>query len=234
MQEDILEQEEQEPAKKKKAPKPPKPPKQKVVKPPKPVAKKPSPAASGSKGKKSGGAVACVFLVVLVIAGAMIVYFNVGGSAEAVIGILESNLPEEETIYEGLSIQELENKENELIKFEQTLEKRKKNIDRKEEGVLSLEKELGEREKTLSGQLAAFEQESSEVYAIAKAQTDIKATAQIYEKMDAQKAAEAMSRLKPVSRIAHLLKAMDSQKAALILERIDSKLAASISMAMLD
>lgn len=237
MQEDILDKEEQDRSKKvkkEKPPKEPKTPKQKPEKPAKVVVKKPeAKPASRKSGKSSGGAVARVFLVVLILAGAMLVYFNIGGSAEAVIAVLKSNLPADEQTYEGPTIEELEKKQAELIKFEQTLEKRKTNIDRKEDEVSLLEQNLREREKTLAQQLEAFEEESKTVYALAEAQANIKSTAQIYEKMDVQKAADAISKLKPVSLIAELLKAMDEAKAALILDKMDTKLATSVLSEMM-
>lgn len=239
MQEDIIEKEEQETSKKpKKVPKPPKEPKAPKAKPEKPAkvaVKKPEAKPAGRKaGKSSGGAIACIFLVVLVLAGAMIVYFNVGGSAEAVVAILKENIQADEEVYEGPSAEELEKKQAELNKLEQTLEKRKKNIDRKEDDVSAQEKDLSEREKTLAQQLETFKTESEKVYALAQAQAELKATAQVFEKMDVQKAADAISKLKPVSRIADLFKAMNEEKAAQILDKMSSKLATSVLSEMME
>ncbi len=237
MQEDIIEKEQEASKEPKKVPKPPKEPKIPKAKPEKPAkaaVKKPVTKSAGHKaGKSSGGAIACIFLVVLVLAGAMIVYFNVGGSAEAVVAILKDNIQADEEVYEGPSAEELEKKQAELNKLEQTLEKRKKNIDRKEDDVSAQEKDLSEREKTLTQQLEDFKTESEKVYALAQAQAELKATAQVFEKMDVQKAADAISKLKPVSRIADLFKAMNEEKAAQILDKMSSKLATSVLSAMM-
>ncbi|MFA5675347.1 MAG: hypothetical protein WDA65_02380 [Christensenellales bacterium] len=237
MREDILEKEEQGASDKKKTPKPPKEPKAPKLKPEKPAKtalKKPEakPQTRKSGGKSSGGVIACVFLIVLILAGAMVVYFNVGGSAEAVVAILKENLPAEKE-YEGPSAEELEKMHTQLLKLEQTLEKRKTNVDRKEDEAVLLEKDLSEREETLAQQLEAFKTQSEEVYALAQAQASIKATANIYEKMDVQKAADAISQLRPVSYIAQLLKAMDEAKAALILDKMSTKLATSVLSEMM-
>lgn len=219
MQEDIREPEQsQEKEKAPKAPKAPKPPK--PPKPSKPPLPKPKKQPAAPKKKTSGAAVFCVFLIVLALAGAALTYFNVGGAGEAVVAVLQSNLPVDEQAIEGPTAQELEKKQDELTKLAEKLEKNRQTLDMKDDELSARDKALEEREKTLSDEQAAFEQKSADVYALEQAQTEIKATAQILERMNVPEAAEAVSRLTPVSRIAGLLKAMDGEKAAQILNNI--------------
>lgn len=235
MQEDIRENEEQVSKNAKKPPKEPKAPKPKPEKTIKTPKSKPEKKPTASKSSKSsGGIIACVFLIMLVLAGAALVYFNVGGIGESVVAVISTNLPQNETVDEGPTAEELLKTENDLKKFEETLEKRKQRLDKKEDELIAQEKDLSDREQTLAEQMTAFKDESAEVYALAEEQASIKAAAQIFEQMDAAKAAEALSKQKNITYIADLLKAMSEQKAALILDNMDATLTNKVLTEMLN
>lgn len=232
MQEDNREKKEQQTPKKVKMPKEkkaqrPQPEKNRVLKP----VNKPHAAR---KGKSSAGAIACVVLVVLVLAGAALIYFNVGGIGEIVVEVLSINLPQDETENEGPTVEELLKIENDLKKFEETLEKRKERLDKKDNELSVQGKELLDRERTISERIAAFEEESDAVYALAEEQASLKAAAQIFEQMDAEKAAEVLSKQRNMAYIADLLKAMADEKAALILDNMDATLANRVLTEMME
>ncbi len=81
--------------------------------------------------------------------------------------------------------------------------------------------------------MEAFEAESADVYALAAAQKELKSTAQIFEEMDAQKAADVIGKLKSLPSIVALLKTMGKDKAAAILANMEPALASKVLTEMM-
>lgn len=205
-----------------------KPPKSKPV----PKANKPKVPTTKKPNKKiSGAAIFSIVLLVLVVGLVVLVYLDVGGLKLMAVDMLELDEPTNEQIAAAEAkmteaeqkIKDAEQKEKETSSFKRELDKREKELTAREETVTANEKILSDREAALNNLEKTQEQQKQ----------DLAAAILILERMDADKAAAAISALGSKDVMVATLLGMASDKAALVLAEMETDLAAEIFSEMM-
>lgn len=206
-------------------------------------AAKPAPSAKPDKtakpkGKVSGGAVAAVFLMVIIISAAALVFFNLGGIRQKLADMLQTDQAQGETA--AMDAAQIEQRQSELDTLaaqlneqaaalkEKTdkLKEREKKLESNEKALADQEKALADREKEVAITLASINEAQQE-------QDKLAATAKIFEAMNPAVAATAISGLNTVDDMVAVLLLIPSKKAADILGNMEVKLATKVLSVMM-
>lgn len=172
----------------------------------------------------SFGAVLSIILILAVIGFFLAVYFDVGGLKNTAVSMLNLSAPTNAQL-DAVNQQLIAAKE-EL----QTVQDETKDLKAKEEELDKKEQQLIARDQALDKK--AQDIEDSKVQE-KDAEDTIKAASVIFEQMDAKNAAEAISELETPQEMAELLTHMASDKAAAIMDEMDTKLASEIASEMM-
>lgn len=183
------------------------------------------------KKKMSGGAIFSIFLIILLTGFAAMTYFDLGGVKATVATALNLDDPTSDQVAAAeAKIKQIQEKQDELnlqqgnlVNRQQELEKKGKELEGREQALADKEKALIEREAAVIQSEKTAEQVAAE----------LKATVEIFEQMDAKAAAKTIGSLESTDYMAALLLAMKSDKAAGILNQMNSKLSTEILSAMM-
>lgn len=171
------------------------------------------------KKKVSFGGIFSIFLLIVIAGVVGVLYFNLFGARQILADVLELGKPTQAQLDEvNAKISELETKEEEYNSTIFNLNKREKEVTDKEKELDAKEKDLEKKETELTILKNSVQ----------TGQKDINSMAKMFELMDAKKAAKALSDMEKVEDIIVLLANMDSEKSALILNNMDSKMATKI------
>ena len=187
---------------------------------------RPTTEQTKKKTKKSTpiGTVISIILVIAIVAVLAMVYFDIAGLKQKAVSLLKIDVPTDAQL--ATANEQLLEAETKLGEIEQ----REIELEQKSDELASFEQELLSTEQQLNGQIAQqenakkLEQEREEALAV---------SAGIFELMDVRSAANAISKLETVEEMASLLMNMTSEKAAQILDMMDSKLASEILSEMI-
>ncbi len=204
------------------------------------VPAKPAGQAGKPKGKVSAGAVIAVMLIVMIIAAAALVYFNVGGVRQKLADALQTDQAQVEDETAAMDAAQIEQRQGELDAQAAQLDKQTAALKTKTDKIKEREKTLEDNEKALADKetaLAAREEavataEASMLEA-QQAQDNLAATAKIFEAMEPAVAATAISGLGTVDDMVEVLQMISSDKAAAILGNMEAKLATKVLSEMM-
>ena len=189
-------------------------------------------ANNPKKGKKKAKkpvnpfAIICILLVVLLLGFAACAYFDLFNMKQVIVDVLKLESPTKGQLAEL----EAQQKELDLNKqeFTKTSTEQKKTASEQKKTASDLDK----REKAVADAEAAAKTKQEELDALQKQldtkQVDLKATVAMFEKMDATKAAPAISAMKNINDMAMILSGMASDKSAAILNNMDAKIATKV------
>lgn len=171
------------------------------------------------KKKVSFGGIFSIFLLIVIAGVVGVIYFDLFGSRQILVDVLELGKPTQVQLDElNAKISELATKEEEYNSTIFNLNKREKEVTDKEKELDAKEKELENKESELN----------TLKNSVVSGKNDLKTMAKMFELMDAKKAAKAIGDMEKVEDIIVLLANMDSEKSALILDNIDTKMATKI------
>lgn len=201
---------------------------------------KPAVQAGKPKGKVSAGAVIAVMLLVIMIAAAALVYFNVGGVRQKLADVLQTEQAQTDDETAAMDAAQIEQRQSELDAQATQLEEQKAALKTRTDKLKEREKTLADNEKALADQeaaVAAREEavKSAEISAqqAQQEQDNLAATAKIFESMKPAVAATAISGLSTVDEMVTVLLLMPADKAAEILGNMEVKLATKVLSAMM-
>ncbi len=186
----------------------------------------PAAASKKKKAKPNPAVLACILLVVLIGACFAAVYFDLAGMKQTAVTLLKLDTPTQgQTDAKKAAEDALALEKQEMNKV--STEQKKTANDQKKTAV-----ELDKREKELAQKETAVEDRQKELDALQQQlngkQIDYAALVAMFENMAPAKAAAAISAMKKVGDMVRLLAGMKSEKAALILENMDQKIATKI------
>ena len=194
-------------------------PKTRQIKPPAGTKPATGQHAAKKKRKLSGGALLSIVLVVLVLGVCAAVYLNIAGAKDALAGALglttiESASAQRAEAQAGIDEQaaEIASEKSALKDWEKALEAREKDLTERESAVGGLEDTVAQQE---------------------QAEAELQTAAQIFAQMDAESAAKAIAGTKSVDEMVKILTNMPSEKAALVMDEMDSSVASDILSEMM-
>lgn len=190
------------------------------------------PSPKKKKKRISAGVLVSIVFVIAIAGVFAMVYFDIGGTKQSVIEMFSLDIPPDEQIVSAHQmVEEALTKQEELELQIETLdqqlddwEDREDELIDKQEDLADKEQELAELEETISGDDSETEGEDDV----------LTATVKIFEEMDTAKAAEAIVGMETIQERVTLLINMTSDKAALILDQMDSELATKILSEMIN
>jgi uncharacterized protein HemX len=201
---------------------------------------KPSDKTAKPKGKVSAGAVIAVFLVVIIIAAAGLVYFNVGGFRQKLADALQTDQAQVEDETAAMDAAQIEQRQSELDaqaaqldKQTATLKTKTDKIKEREKALVDNEKALADKETALVAREEAVATAEAGMLEAQQAQDNLAATAKIFEAMEPAVAATAISGLGTVDDMVEVLQMISSDKAADILGEMEVKLATKVLSEMM-
>jgi len=191
--------------------------------------------AGSAKPKKkiSGGAVLAIFLIVVMIAAAALVYLNVGGLREKLVAVLQTEQTSDSADSSAPDAAELEQKQQELDKQAADLTAQSDKLKQKSKDLGDKEKTLADKEKELTTREEAVTSAEASAKQTQQTQDDLTATAKVFEAMEPAVAATAISGLDSVDDMVALLLKMPSDTAAAIVSNMDAKLATKVLSEMM-
>lgn len=168
-----------------------------------------------------------VLLLFVVIAAGLLVFFNVGGIRDTVMGFLfsskaGSNQQSEESLKLQQELKALEDEKNRLKDFENQLNTLKSQLESRQQELEQRELKLQEREKEID----ELQQKLSAQF------ENIKDIAKLYENMEGEQAASILSEMSDNQLVIQILKNMSEEKSAEILGLMDAKKAADLTRQM--
>lgn len=177
-----------------------------------------------AKSSISAGAVLSIILILAVIGFFLAVYFNVGGLKQTAVSMLNLSTPTNAQL-------EATNHQIALAREElQSVKDETKDINARAAELDDKEKQLEARKQALNTRAEQIENEKQQDK---DAEETIKAASLIFEQMEAKNAARAISELETVQEMALLLTHMASDKAADIMNEMDSDLTSEIASVMM-
>ncbi len=198
------------------------------------------PPVKGKKPRKkmrvTFGGILSMLLLLMILAGAGLLYFDYGGVRDVFISFFHleeatrAQLQELDTQSAGLTARsaeldarsaELDEREADIKTLEDASDAREKELTKRAEALDAKEQDLLTREQTLQTRTAEVEALAQQIDGW---KVDIEAAAKMYEQMDAVIAAQTLSVDADPAQIARLLLKMDSAKAAAILEEFSKNL----------
>lgn len=171
------------------------------------------------KKKKSFGMIFSVILILAIVAAIAFLYFDVLGSKQMVAGFLSLDEPTQEQL-DVLNAKSLE------------LQAQEEEINIKMVSSDTLSNELAAREAALDAREGKLEKNEEALAAMQNEfdlkVSDVNATIEMFELMEAEKAAKAIGQMKDDEAIIRLLTGMSSEKAAEILNFLDYKVTSGV------
>lgn len=189
--------------------------------------KQPVGAAKPKRKKQSFisfGAILSIIIILAVIGFFLAVYFDVGGLKKTAVSMLNLSAPTNAQL--DVVNQQIAAAREEL----QSVKDETKDLKAKEEDLEKKEKQLAAREQALDTREQQIEDSKQQQK---DAEETIKAASVIFEQMEAEKAAKAISELETTKEMAQLLTHMESDKAAAIMNEMDTDLASEIASVMM-
>lgn len=172
----------------------------------------------------SFGAILSIILILAVIGFFLAVYFDVGGLRKTAVTMLNLSAPT------NAQLDAVNQQINDAKKELKSVQDETKDLKAKDEELGKKEQQLASREQAI----IIKEQEIENTKQQEKETEDtIKAASVIFEQMDAKNAAKAISELETPQEMAELLVHMESEKAAAIMDEMDTKLASEIASEMM-
>ncbi len=203
-------------------------------------AAKPSEKAAKPKSKVSAGGMIAVFLIVVMIAGAAVVYFNLGGIRQQLADALQTEQAQTKGETASMDEAQIEQRQSELdalaVQLDEQAAALKSKTDKlkeREQLIEDNEKALAARETELVAREDAVTSAENSLQEAQQEQDDMAATAKIFEAMDPVVAATAISGLNTVDDIVSVLLMIPSDKAADILGNMEVKLATRVLSEMM-
>lgn len=187
--------------------------------------------AKGKKAKKRGaskpvsiGAIISVLLILIFVVFFALVYFDLLGVKDFVVGALGLNGPTNQYIAE------IEKREKQLAEDQLVNDDIRAALDEREKEITAREADVAQREADIDSRQEALTQMQQLVEGLS---SDIETMAGMLEKMDPKKAADAISGQYSIIDMARILSAMKADSAAKVLDNMQQEIAAAVISEML-
>lgn len=160
-----------------------------------------------------------IVLIVLIAGACAAVYFNFFGAKGFVAKVLGLTTIESAAEQRASEQAEIDKQKEEIASEMAALQELEKTLDTREKELNKREADLGEQEEATAAQ--------------EQAEKELAAAAEIFAKMDPESAAKAIAGMGSVDEMVKILTNMPSEQAALVMDKMSSRLASDILSAMM-
>lgn len=195
-------------------------------------------AAAKAKKKVSPAVIAAVLIVVVIVGLLAAVYFDIGGAKQAAVSVLNLDTTATDSGDDTAQANDDDaaaqaSAQADIDAQKAKLEQRQKDAADKESALDQREQELNDKEQDLATREAAVSEAQTQADSTAAREQYLASAAKIFEQMDTAKAATAISGMSSVEDMAQILMHMSEDQAALIMDKLSSKLATTILSEMM-